>query len=218
MKVFKRFCALAVTLVMILLLTGMTIDEYLAQKEPSADDVFTEEELLDAMDEAMYFYMDWFYDRSGQIDPAYSDFMQYPPYTKDGTPILYPVSDPDIATYDDLVEATAAHFDMYNTALLLDEIGATDSNGKLYVAKSDGLGGADFTTALEIRMEEQEYGNEYSFELNYALDWDPQEWHSVMVYYMFETDHWVFCGPIEDLHTFFTTLLYAVEMNVVTDF
>ena len=54
----------------------------------------TEAALLADIDEAASFFCDWFYDRSAVIDPAYSDFTEYPPYSEDGTPMVYPTAVP----------------------------------------------------------------------------------------------------------------------------
>lgn len=220
----KKTRYLALALILIMALTGAAAPRHAEppswypQPEaeptpaPDADHLFTEDELIAAMEQARDFYMDWFYDRAGVIDPAYSDFMEYPPYDPDGSQPAYPVAVPGIETYDDLLAAASVHFHKDVAEQFLDEIGAQDQDGRLCVVKSDGLGGVDFTCSLTVRRDQDGYG----FDLSFAMAWDPQYWEQVQVRYCFEDGGWAFTGEPEDVQQFFIALLYAVELE--TDF
>lgn len=222
----KRMRYFALALVLIMALTGAAAPRYVeppawypqpdaeteATPAPEADHLFTEDELTAVMEQARDFYMDWFYDRAGVIDPVYADFMEYPPFDQDGNQPVYPVSVPGIETYDDLLAAASVHFHRDIAEQFLEEIGARDQDGRLCVVKSDGLGGVDFTCSLTVRRAQDGYG----FDLSYAMAWDPQAWEDVQVRYCFADGHWAFTGEPEDVHQFFVVLLYAAELE--TDF
>lgn len=183
-----------------------------APASPDADYLFTEDELTAVMEQARDFHADWFYDRSVVIDPAYSDFTEYPPYDQNGAMPAYPVAVPDIGTYEDLLAAASVYFHGDLAEQLLAEINAQDQDGRLCVAKSDGLGGAGFTCSLIVRRLQEGYG----FDLSYTMPGTSMPWEETEIMYSFADGHWAFTGEPADIHQFFIVLLYAIDLE--TDF
>ena len=173
----------------------------------------TKDDLVSAMNAALSFYGDWFYDRSAVIDPAYADNKEYPVADKTGEPAVYPVAEGTFATYDELFAAANKHFQWEIVDVFLKEIGAQDVDGALCVAKSDGLGGPGCLCELDIEREK----DAYEFSLEYALTDDPHHDEDVKVYYELRDGVWAFSGRPTTLHQFFTVLLYAEDLRVEFD-
>lgn len=172
----------------------------------------TEDALSAALDEATLFYLHWFYDRSYVIDPAYSDFMDYPPFDEDGTRLLYPTAADGISTYDDLLTATARYFEHETSVTLLEEIGAVDEDGRLCVYKSDGLGGIGMLATITA----DDLGNGiYALTMDYSNVAFPESASSVTVWYTPGAETEWFGGTANAIHLFFGTLLYAEELEYV---
>ena len=174
----------------------------------------TEAALLADIDEAASFFCDWFYDRSAVIAPAYSDFTEYPPYSEDGTPMVYPTAVADIPDRAALLAAAERYFEHGTAEALLADIFAQDVDGRLCVSKSEGLGGPGYYVSLTVTGSGD---GSYTIRMNSGIPHTDYGFDPIYVQYTPGSETAVFGGDRDTIQSFFITHLYTAERTVTIE-
>ena len=182
-----------------------------AADPPQAGDL-TKADLVTALNGAVHFYGDWFYDLSPMIDPAAKEPVAVVQH-KNGTIELLPVKEGTFATYDELFAAACRHFHEEIADVLLDEVGAQDVDGALCIGQSAAWDDTKYLCELDIERE----GDVFDFDLEYAPVDTPRADQDVTVQYRFRDGTWAFAGRPSSIDQFFTILQTAQDLTVTYD-
>lgn len=174
----------------------------------------TEAALLADIDEAAAFFCDWFYDRSAVIDPAYSDYTEYPPFRENGAPMVYPTAVADIPDRAALLAATERYFEHDTSEALLSDVFAQDVDGRLCVSKSEGLGGPGYYVSLTVTGSGD---GSYTIRMDSGIPHTDYGFDPIYVQYTPGSETAVFGGDHNVIQSFFITHLYTVERTVVIE-
>lgn len=174
----------------------------------------TEAALLADIDEAASFFCDWFYDRSAVIDPAYSDYTEYPPFRENGAPMVYPTAVADIPDRAALLAATERYFEHDTAEALLSDVFAQDVDGYLCVSKSEGLGGPGYYVSLTVTGSGD---GSYTIRMDSGIPHTDYGFDPIYVQYTPGSETAVFGGDHNVIQSFFITHLYTVERTITIE-
>lgn len=174
----------------------------------------TEAALLADIDEAASFFCDWFYDRSAVIDPAYSDYTEYPPFRENGAPMVYPTAVADIPDRTALLAATERYFEHDTAEALLSDVFAQDVDGYLCVSKSEGLGGPGYYVSLTVTGSGD---GSYTIRMDSGIPHTDYGFDPIYVQYTPGSETAVFGGDHNVIQSFFITHLYTVERTITIE-